>query len=1545
MRWFSFRLRWVLVCLFWLIAVSSAAAQTEKVSEGSLRVTGSDGKEIGLCPLKKTEVKAEVSGFIARVTVTQKFRNPFDRAIEAGYTFPLHNDAAVDNMTIRIGTRIIKGSIMDKQKAQAVYDRAKGEGKVAALLEQQRPNVFTQSITNITPGAEIEVVISYAQTLKYADDTYEFRFPMTIGQRYIPSSIDAADAARLSPKSKRRPGHTVSMDIRLDAGVPLQSIGSATHAIVSRQLTASSFEVSMQNADEIPNRDFVLKYKTAGLTFQDTVLAYKAGTDGFFTLILQPPDKVLPDDRMPKEVIFVLDTSGSMEGRPIKKAKEAMNLTLDDLRPEDTFNLITFAGETRVLFDDPIQANDENISLARKMLKDSDSGGGTEMMKAIRAALEPTDNDKGKVRIVCFMTDGHVGNEAEIIAEVQKYPNARVFAFGIGDSVNTYLLDEISREGRGEVEYVGLDDDGSAAARRFFLRIRNPFLTDITVEFQGIEANEILPRSIPDLFDAMPVTLAGRYTQGGLGKIVIRGQMQGRPYVREIAVELPDHTVENSVLRTLWARRKAADLMRRDLTGLQNNVMQQDLQADLTSLGLEFSLLTPFTSFVAVDEQVVTDGSQTQRVEVPVGERQDFVENFWARKRNATWGDPAANYSSGPGSGGGVAVSGGVSAVVEVTTGNDSLNSSSSTIGSTVQTRQIEGLPAGRSVQSLLLLAPGVTQSPATDRSATDGSISVNGLRPTSNTYTVDGIDVGSVQTSTRSSGVDNVANLPVLTAAGGTNGIIDLASANEVSITSFASVKEGRTAGARISLISKSGTNDFHGALFETFGNEFLNANEPLANGRGLARAPSRLNQFGGSFSGPIIKDKAFFFGSYEGLRHRRQGFGMSEVPDAPSRSLASPLMRTLINAFPLPNRFGSGNGFDEFAAVFADPAAHNLFGIRFDTMATERIRLTGRYNGSFSHASARGTEGYSLNNLRNLENMSNATYAQASYTATSDLIIDGRISYRRDKANQQFSLDGLGGAIPSLINSGSFDNYKLELGAWNGAITAGRRFGTTTDLVQLGGSAEWIAGSHHFSFGLDLRRYRINIDSPLIERSELYQGIAADGNAARITEIERDDPGIVSYGTFSAFAQDQWRIRRSLNVTLGLRWDVDDSPKLPGEPVYFGTTSTSMPSGLGNFAPRVAVAYELLESGNSVIRAGAGLFFDHGNEGATEPFVNSFPFVRISIARNAPIGSTPTETILPLAVFSEGLETPRTWQVFADYQQRLPFDLVMTGGYNAAFGRRLFVTRTVVGGPSFGFVRLTDNSGSSDHHAAHVHVERRFSYGFAFGGRFTFARTVDNYTRGSFGESTVSQADLRSDRGASDLDVRQTFAFYGSYGLTSIFNDGWAKRLVHGWTIFGRANVRSALPVNVTYRRVEDVGVSILRPDVLSNGILWNSSSSSSAIDRSVFAIPPSGQGTLPRNAFRGFPFTQADLGLERGFTLGSESRLRLVIEVFNVLNTTNFADPDGSLGTLYPSGDFFPNRYFGQTTGSYGGRDFSSFYLYGGGRTIQLSAKFDF
>ncbi|MBP6822427.1 MAG: TonB family protein [Acidobacteria bacterium] len=609
-----------------------------KITQGALQIVGKANKSESQCPLKHTEVKAEISGSLARTTVTQEFQNPFNDKIEAVYVFPLSANAAVDDMTMVVGDRTIKGKIRRREEARQIYEAAREAGQIASLLDQERPNIFTQSVANIAPGATVKVTISYVEALKYEDGAYEFVFPMVVGPRYIPqpstqnsapdtSQIDTSqipssvpDASRITPPitpEGTRTGHDISIEVKLDAGVPIDSLNTKAHEIEEQRVNAHSAIVRLKDQNTIPNKDFVLRFDVAGKKIADAMMTHRGQSGGFFTLMLQPPERVTVADVSPKEIVFVLDTSGSMNGFPIEKAKEAMKLAIDGMNPQDTFNLITFAGDTHVLFPQPAPATPENLKRAQDFLASRQGSGGTEMMKAIKTALEPS-NSQDHLRIVCFMTDGFVGNDMEIVGEIQKHPNARVFAFGIGSSVNRFLLDKMAEQGRGEVEYVSLQDDGSAAAKRFHERVRNPLLTDIRVEWGGLPVADVYPKRIPDLFSAKPLVLTGRYTGGARGVVRLIGRVGAQTFTRDIPVELPESQSEHDVLGTLWARTRIDDLMSQDYSGIQNGSPKDDVEEAITQLGLEYRLMTQFTSFVAVEEMTITEGGQPRRVDVPV---------------------------------------------------------------------------------------------------------------------------------------------------------------------------------------------------------------------------------------------------------------------------------------------------------------------------------------------------------------------------------------------------------------------------------------------------------------------------------------------------------------------------------------------------------------------------------------------------------------------------------------------------------------------------------------------------------------------------------------------------------------------------------------------------------------------------------------------------------------------------------------------------------------------------------------------------------------
>jgi Ca-activated chloride channel family protein len=654
-------------------AYTTKADAKNVASDGSLQVVDKDGNAGMFCPLKHTDVKAEISGFLARVTVTQEFTNPSQDNVEAIYVFPLPHDSAVDDMALHVGDRVVRSLIKKRDEAQKIYNEAKNAGHVAALLNQERPNIFTQAVANIAPGANVKVEISYVETLKYEAGSYEFVFPMVVGPRYIPGAATGQQAGGWSPDTNQVPdasritppvagvhygvkgtraGHDISLAVKLDAGVAIKELRSLSHDVTVNNANAHSALVRLKSENEIPNRDFILKYDVAGGKIEDALLVHanassghnSKGGDGepsvgsagggYFSFILQPPDRVRDEDATPRELIFVLDTSGSMSGFPIETAKKTMRRAIEHLRPGDTFNLITFAGDTQILFPSPVMATAANVNQAIQFMEGRRGGGGTEMMKAIRAALGeqqcgPTENcavneravrsdDRTPLRVVCFMTDGYVGNDMQIVAEVQKHPEARVFSFGIGTAVNRFLLENMARAGRGEVEFVTNESEAAPAADRFYERVHTPVLTDISIDWNGLPVSDVMPARLLDLFSAKPLVITGRYSGGAKGTIKLRGKRAGQRFEREIRVDLPANEPANQALEQLWARTRIEKLMSQDWNGMQQGNPKAELRDEITQLGLDYRLVTQFTSFVAVEERTVVDGGRTRTIQVPV---------------------------------------------------------------------------------------------------------------------------------------------------------------------------------------------------------------------------------------------------------------------------------------------------------------------------------------------------------------------------------------------------------------------------------------------------------------------------------------------------------------------------------------------------------------------------------------------------------------------------------------------------------------------------------------------------------------------------------------------------------------------------------------------------------------------------------------------------------------------------------------------------------------------------------------------------------------
>jgi len=583
---------------------SAADALNPPTDSASLSSRGADGKVLEF-PLQHTQISAQVSGNVARVELTQLYQNPSPDRLEAIYAFPLPPNAAVTDMYFRIGDRIVYSEVKRKAEARRTYEAARAEGKTAALTEQERPNLFTQSVANIPPGETVAVVLRYVHEVPYDHGRYVFHVPTTIGPRYIPASGVVKDAGRITPPvvgPSFRSAHDVAITVRLSPGPAFDRVASRNHRVVSGMDGEGGRLVALAENDRIPNKDFVLSYSPAGAVPRANALHERERGDDYLMLFVQPPVKVADDLVRPKELVFLLDKSGSMMGAPIEAAKALVSKSLQRMGPQDTFQIVAFDGAAYSMSPDPLPNTPANVQAANQWLSQLDGGGGTEMMRGILQALTPSE-DPSRLRMVVFCTDAYIGNEYEILSAIREHrKNARVFAFGIGSSVNRYLIEGMAREGRGAADYVSFQESPDAAVQRLYGLLDRPVLTDLELSFEGMKVSHLYPEHLPDLFAGQPLVVIGQYAGSGSGAVVLKGKLGNKPYRQRIPVEATAAQGNGAVLGTLWARRKIETLMHQ-----QPGDPSPDTVEDVIALGLKFKLITQYTSFVAVERQLLAD--------------------------------------------------------------------------------------------------------------------------------------------------------------------------------------------------------------------------------------------------------------------------------------------------------------------------------------------------------------------------------------------------------------------------------------------------------------------------------------------------------------------------------------------------------------------------------------------------------------------------------------------------------------------------------------------------------------------------------------------------------------------------------------------------------------------------------------------------------------------------------------------------------------------------------------------------------------------------
>lgn len=562
--------------------------------------------------LKDTRVEANIAGVIAEVKVTQVYQNQGRQPLEAIYVFPASSRAAVYGMKMTIGARTVVARIEKRDQARAEYERARSEGRSASLLEQQRPNVFQMNVANILPGDEITVEMEYAERLIPTRQVYEFVYPTVVGPRYSNRPAATAPAGErwvqnptLSPGTRNPTGF--GLTVHLAAGVPVQEIASPSHKVNVAYAGPTQATVTLDPAEPGGNRDFILNYRLAGSQVEAGLLLYAGETENFFLLTVQPPAQVVTAQIPPREYVFVMDVSGSMEGFPLETAKRLFGDLLGQLRPRDRFNVVLFAGSSAVLADRSLPATPEHRQQALKFVNTAQGGGGTELLPALQSAFA-LPRAEGLSRTVVVVTDGYVDAEKETFALIRRQlGHANLFAFGIGTAVNRFLIEGMARAGMGEPFVITAPDQAPTQAAAFQRLLATPVLTDLQVRYEGFDATEIDPPQIPDVFAERPIVVVGQWRGEPQGQIVVTGRRGDQPYRQTLSVADSKPSPANGALRLLWARQRIAGL--EDDNQLAPNAA---LAEQITALGLQYHLLTAYTAFVAVDSQVrLQDGTAT----------------------------------------------------------------------------------------------------------------------------------------------------------------------------------------------------------------------------------------------------------------------------------------------------------------------------------------------------------------------------------------------------------------------------------------------------------------------------------------------------------------------------------------------------------------------------------------------------------------------------------------------------------------------------------------------------------------------------------------------------------------------------------------------------------------------------------------------------------------------------------------------------------------------------------------------------------------------
>jgi Ca-activated chloride channel family protein len=608
----------------------------------------SDDPETDALPLKDSRADVKIAGAVAQVSITQLYKNQGKKTLEAIYVFPASTRAAIHAMRMTIGERVIVAEIMERQKARETYETAKQQGKTTSLLEQQRPNVFQMNVANILPGDEIKVELQYVELLESEDQMYEFVFPTVVGPRY--SNMTAAGAPDTEKwvqnpylHQGQAPPYTFGLKVDVLSGIPISKLASPSHDVDIKYESQTRAQVTIKDEQTAGNKDFVLRYTLAGNKIQSGLLLYPGQEENFFLLMLEPPARVTPEMVTPREYIFILDVSGSMNGFPLDTSKALMEEVIKQLKPQDFMNVLLFAGGSEVLSESgSLPASEANKQQALAFIKSRQGGGSTEILPALKRSLA-LPRTKGVSRIVAVLTDGYVHVEPEVFELIRNsLGEANLFTFGIGTAVNRHLIEGMAKAGLGEPFVVLNPGEAAKEAARFRQYIASPVLTQIKAAFSGFETYDVEPAALPDLFALRPLTLLGKYKGKPAGVIEVTGKTAAGDFVHKVKVSEGLAGPDNAALRLLWARKRIERLS--DMARLTKD---DPRVKEVTALGLKYSLMTAYTSFVAVDKVKRADGQVVtvkQPLPLPEGVSDLAVGGGVAQK--ATMAAPPGSYAS-----------------------------------------------------------------------------------------------------------------------------------------------------------------------------------------------------------------------------------------------------------------------------------------------------------------------------------------------------------------------------------------------------------------------------------------------------------------------------------------------------------------------------------------------------------------------------------------------------------------------------------------------------------------------------------------------------------------------------------------------------------------------------------------------------------------------------------------------------------------------------------------------------------------------------------